>query len=68
MKDEKSELKMIELKDNLYVPVNSTSLISVSKMKKAGVEVVFGASSFVRQRKDSVYPLGEESGLFLRHF
>ena len=31
-------------------------------MKKAGAEVVFGASSFVRQGNGSVYPLGEENG------
>ena len=47
-KDEKGEFKMIELKDVLYVPENSRNLLSVSKMKKAGAEVVFGASSFVR--------------------
>ena len=66
MKNEKGELKMIELKDILYVPENSRKLLSVSKMKKAGAEVVFGASSFVRQGNASVYPLREESGLFLR--
>ena len=38
---------------------------SVSKTKKAGEEVVFGASSFVRQGNGSVYPLREENGLFL---
>ena len=65
VKDEKGELKMIELKDTLYVPENSRNLLSVSKMKKAGAEVVFGASSFVCQGNGSVYPLREESGLFL---
>ena len=64
VKDEKGEFKMIELKDTLYVPENSRKLLSVSKMKKAG-EVVFGASSLVRQGNGSVYPLREESGLFL---
>ena len=34
-------------------------------MKKAGAEVIFGASSFVRQGNGSVYQLREESGLFL---
>ena len=34
-------------------------------MNKAGAEVVFAASSFVRQGNGSVYPLREESGLFL---
>ena len=56
---------MIELNDILYVSENSRKLLSVSKMKKAGAEVVFGASSFVRQGNGSVYPLREESGLFL---
>ena len=65
VKDEKGEFKMIELKDNLYVPENSRSFLSVSKMKIAGAEGVFGASSFVRQGNGSVYPLREESGLFL---
>ena len=65
VKDEKGEFKMIELKDTLYVPENSRNLLSVSKMKKGGAEVVFGASSFVRQGNGSVYPLREESGLFL---
>ena len=61
MKDEKGEFKMIELKDTLYVPENSRNLLSVSKMKKAGAEVVFGASSFVRQRNGSVHPLRDGS-------
>ena len=65
MKYEKGEFKMIELKDTLYVPENSRKLLSVSKMNKAGAEVNFGANSFVRQRNGSVYPLREESGLFL---
>ena len=65
VKDEKGEFKMIELKNILYVPENSRNLLSVSKMKKAGSEVVFGASSFVRQGNGSVYPLSDESGLFL---
>ena len=65
VKDEKGEFKMIELKNTLYVPENSRNLLSVSKMKKAGAEVVFGVSSFVRQGNGSVYPLREESGLFL---
>ena len=56
---------MIELKDTLYVPENSNNLLSVSKMKKAGAEVVFGASSFVCQGNGSVYPLSEEKGLIL---
>ena len=64
VKDEKGKFKMIELKDTLFVPENS-NLISISKIKKAGEEVVFGASSFVRQRNGSVYQLREESGLFL---
>ena len=62
VKDEEGEFKMIELKDTLYVPENSRNLLSVSKMKKAGAEVVFSASSFVRQGNGSVYPL---RGLFL---
>ena len=37
-------------------------------MKKAGEEVVFGASSFVRQENGSVYPLREENAIFLGHF
>ena len=57
VKDEKGEFKMIELKDTLYVPENSRNLLNVSKMKKAGAEVVFGASSIVRQGNGSVYPL-----------
>ena len=65
VKDEKSKFKMIELKDTLYVPENSRNLLSVSKMRKAGAEVVFGASSFVRQGNGLVYSLREESGLFL---
>ena len=58
---------MIELKDTFYVPETSKNLLSVSKMKKAGAEaeVAFGASSFVRQGNGSVYPLREESGIFL---
>ena len=46
--DEEGEFNMIELKDTLYVPETSRNLLSVSKIKKAGAEVVFGASSFVR--------------------
>ena len=47
---------MIQLKDTLYVPENSRNLLSVSKMKKAGADVVFDSSSFVRQGNGSVYP------------
>ena len=65
VKDEKGEVKMIELKDTLYVAENSRNLLSVSKTKKTGAEVVFGASSFVLQGNGSFYPLREGSGLFL---
>ena len=61
VKDEEGDFKTIELKNTLYIPENSRT----SKKKKAGALVVFGASSFVRQGNGSVYPLGEESGLFL---
>ena len=64
VKDENCELKMIELKITLYVPESSRNLISVSKTKKTEAEVVFGASSFVRQENGSVCPFTEESGLF----
>ena len=56
---------MIELKDTLQVLEYSRNLLSVSKMKKAGAEVVFGARSLVRQGNGSVHPLREESDLFL---
>ena len=56
---------MIELKDTLYVPEISRNLMSVSKVKKAGAEIVFVASSFVHQGNCSVYLLRKESGLFL---
>ena len=56
---------MTELKDILYVPEISRNLISVPKMKKAGAEVVFVASSFSHQGNCCVYLLRKEIGLFL---
>ena len=41
-KNEKGEVTIIELKDFLYVPEKSRNLPILSKMKKAGAEVVFG--------------------------
>ena len=64
MKDDKRKFKMIELEDALYVLEISRNLISVSKMKKARAEFIFGASLFVRQGNGSVNSLKEESGLF----
>ena len=56
---------MTELKDTLYVLESSRSLMRVSKMKKAGAEAVFGASSLVPQGNGSVYRLRDKKGLFL---
>ena len=57
-------MKKIVLKDALFVPDNSKNLISVSKLREAGVDVSFGEKLEFVFNKVS-FPFEVENGLFV---
>ena len=59
-KNSNEELKKIVLKDALFVPDDSKNLISVSKLREAGVDVSFG-----KKLKLVSFPFEVENGLFV---
>ena len=63
-KNSNEELKKIVLKDALFVPDNSKNLISVSKLREAGVDVSFGEKLKINFNKVS-FPFEVENGLFV---
>ena len=58
------ELKKIVSKDALFVPENSNTLISVSKLREAGVDVSFGEKLKLVLNKVS-FPFEVENELFV---
>ena len=63
-KNSNEELTKIVLKDALFVPDNSNNLISVSKLREAGVDVSFGEKLELVYNKVS-FPFEVENGLFV---
>ena len=63
-KNSNEELKKIVLKDALFVPDNSKNLISVSKLREAGVDVSFGEQLELVFNKVS-FPFEVENGFFV---
>ena len=63
-KNSNEELTIIVLKDAFFVPDNSNNLISVSKLREAGVDVSFGEKLELVFNKVS-FPLEVENGLFV---
>ena len=47
------------MSDCFYVPKNSENFVSVSKLTRGGVRVIFGEKSCIEQGNGTVYPLTE---------
>ena len=65
VKDSRLNSKKVSMSDCFYVPVNSESLVSVSKLTRGGAYVVFGEKSCNEQGNGTVYPLSERGNLFI---
>ena len=65
VKDCQGNSKKISMNDYFYVPENSENLVSVSKLTRGGVKVVFGEKSCTEQGNGTVYPLSERVNLFI---
>ncbi len=65
MKGEKR--RQIFLTDLLFVPQNFRNLISVFKLRNAGVEVRFGAKCDMETTDGTIFPLKPEGNLFVEY-
>ena len=59
-------LKRIELKNALYVPEYKRNLVSVAKLKQAGVQGKFGTENIVETKNGTKFNLEERENLFVR--
>ncbi len=55
----------VELKDALLVPNNAANLISVGRLKKAGVTIHFGRDDFLETRGGTRFPIQAAGRLFV---
>ena len=65
--DSKGLARKIRLKNALLVPHNTRNLISVSKLRATGNEVVFGGILEIRTKNGTVFPFEERDSLFIWH-
>ena len=63
------ELRVLDSRMNnaLLVPSNTRNLISVSKLRATGNEVVFGGTLEIRTKNGTVFPFEERDSLFIWH-
>ena len=59
--------RKIRLNDALLVPNNTRNLVSVSKLRATGNEVVFGVTLEIRTKNGTVFPIEERDSLFIWH-
>ena len=59
--------RKIRLNNALLVPNNTWNLISVSKLRATGNEVVFGGTLEIRTKNGTVFPFEERDSLFIWH-
>ena len=59
--------RKIRLNNALLVPNNTRNLISVSKLRATGNEVVFGVTLEIRTKNGTVFPFEERDSLFIWH-
>ena len=65
VKDSQGNLKKVSMSDCFYVPENSESLLSVSKLTRGGAKIVFGEMSCIEQGNGTIYPFSERGNLFI---
>ena len=59
--------RKMRLSNALLVPNNTRNLVSVSKLRATGNEVVFGRTLEIRTKNGTVFPFEERDSLFIWH-
>ena len=65
VKDVLGTLKRIEFKNALYVPEYERNLVSVAKLKQAGVQVKFGTENIIETKNGTKFNMEERENLFV---
>ena len=68
VKDSNQVNRKIILENALFIPENSHSLVSISKLREAGAEVLIGPELSIIDKSGVEYPIRQEKILFIWDF
>ena len=68
VKDSNQVNRKIILENALFIPENSHSLVSISKLREAGAEVLIGPELSIIDKSGLEYPFRQEKSLFIWDF
>ena len=68
VKDNNQVNRKIILENPLFIPENSHSLVSISKLREAGAEVLIGPELSIIDKSGLEYPFRQEKNLFIWDF
>ena len=68
VKDSNQVNRKIILENALFIPENSHSLVSISKLREAGAEVLIGPELSIIDKSGLEYPFRQEKNLFIWDF